>query len=215
MDILPMKLICALFLSVLLAAGGLAARAQAVYAATAPQLSITAGGMASISQPDYFGGYACVPASCVSPTAIYPVAGASDAALFGVGAYVDVRLTRWVQIEAEGRWQRFNAFQGITQDNYLIGPRIPVYRFDAPLLHHPATLYAKALGGYSKMNFGPSFFNGTGKFTDIAFGGGVDIKLTKKLSFRLIDAEYQYWPSWSNSKLTPYGASMGIGYKVF
>jgi len=56
---------------------------------------------------------------------------------------------------------------------------------------------------------------GHGRFTAFAFGGGVDVKLTKRLSFRALDAEYQYWPTWGNSTLSPYGASMGIGYKIF
>jgi hypothetical protein len=43
----------------------------------------------------------------------------------------------------------------------------------------------------------------------------VDIKLTKRISIRAIDVEYQEWPRWLNSSLYPYGASVGIGYKVF
>ena len=30
--------------------------------------------------------------------------------LYGVGAYVDARFSRWLQIEAEGRWLRFNEY---------------------------------------------------------------------------------------------------------
>ena len=54
-----------------------------------------------------------------------------------------------------------------------------------------------------------------GRFTALAFGGGVDLKLTKRISLRAVDVEYQYWPLWGNSTLSPYGASMGIGYKIF
>jgi len=54
-----------------------------------------------------------------------------------------------------------------------------------------------------------------GTFTTIAFGGGMDVKLTKRISIRAFDGEYQYWPAWGNSKLFPYGASAGIGYKIF
>ncbi|MGA3372814.1 MAG: outer membrane beta-barrel protein [Terracidiphilus sp.] len=197
-----------LLISLLLSAGAVDLRAQAVPAAAARQFSITAGGMASIFQPDFaglWGGKQCRPSSL--PEVCYPVAQASNQALFGAGAYVDVRLTRWFQIEAEGRWQRFNQFDDIYQDNFLIGPRVPVFHF------RRSNVYAKALAGYSKMNFDP--FNDHGKFTDLAFGGGVDVKLTKRLSFRAVDVEYQYWPTWGDSTLSPYGASMGIGYKIF
>jgi hypothetical protein len=191
------------FFSILLFAGAIAAGAQVVSSATGRQVSITAGGMASIFQPDYA-------QQCCSQTG-YFIASASNQPLFGVGAYVDVRLRRWVQFEAEGRWSRFNAYYGITQDNYLIGPRIPVYRF------WKATVYGKALGGYSNMNFGDyyGFPTGTGRFTDFALGGGVDVKLTKRISLRAADVEYQYYPWWGNSTLSPYGASVGIGYKIF
>ncbi len=185
---------------ILLFAGAVAADAQAVYSATGRQVSITAGGMASIFQPDYAG---------------YGIAQASNQPLFGVGAYVDVRLRRWVQFEAEGRWSRINAFDGITEDNYLIGPRLPVYSF----WNGKATVYGKALGGFSKMNFGYYYGIpvGTGNYTNIAFGGGMDVKLTRKISLRAADFEYQYWPCWDfgNTKLSPYGASMGVSYKIF
>ena len=184
--------------------------AQVAPSATARQTSITVGGMASIFQPDFADNWVCggtcppYPATDV----YYPVAGTSSQPLLGVGAYVDVRLRRWVQLEAEARWLRFNQYDGIYQDSYLIGPRLPVYH------RWKSTAYVKALGGFSRMNFGTSTV-GTGQFTDFAFGGGVDVKLTKRLSLRLVDAEYHYWPTWGNSTLSPYGASMGIGYKIF
>ena len=202
-----MKRSAAFLLLMLLAAGVVAASAQVIPTATARQVSITVGGMASIFQPDYAGGVVCVGASCPYSGTNYPVAQASPQALFGVGAYVDVKLSRWVQLEAEGRWLRFHEYYGISQDNYLIGPRVPVVQF------WKATVYGKVLGGSSKMNF--DSYGDHGTFTDLAFGGGVDVKLTKRLSFRAADFEYQYYPKWGNSTLSPYGVSMGFGYKIF
>ena len=195
-----MKRSAVLLFSILFAAGAVAARAQVAAAATARQFSITAGGMVSIFQPDFEGDWQ-------SPSYQYPVAHTSPDPLFGAGAYVDVKFTRWVQLEAEGRWLRFNQYGGSSQDNYLIGPRIPVFHF------WRSSVYAKALGGYAKMNFDSLSDNGS--FTDLAFGGGMDVKLTKRLSLRAVDFEYQYYPRWSNSSLSPYGASVGIGYKIF
>jgi opacity protein-like surface antigen len=179
---------------ILLAAGALFAHAQVDPSAIGRGLSITAGGLASAFQPDYAGG---------------SVAAASSSRLYGIGAYVDVRFSRWVQIEAEGRWLRFNQYVNISQDNYLIGPRLPI-----PHLHFwRATPYGKVLVGYGNMNF--EFNAAHGRFTDIAYGGGVDIKLTKRISVRAIDFEFQQWPKWLNSSLAPYGASVGVGYKIF
>ena len=75
------------------------------------------GGLGSVFQPDYAGGYA-------APNRTY-----------GVAAYADMRFTRWVQVEAEGRWLPFNEYLGIKQDNYLIGPRASPFSALAAPLH--------------------------------------------------------------------------------
>ena len=200
-------------LSIVIAAGTISARAQVVPAAIEKKYSVTVGGLASAFQPDYAGytnsGY---------------VTQASPYRLYGFGTYVDVRFTRWVQIEGEARWLRYNQFVGIFQDNYLIGPRIPIHHFN--FLH--ATPYGKALIGYANMGLGPTYTGGStytvlnGQFTDIAFGGGVDLRLTKKISIRVPDFEYQYYPKFIGNgqgqptqHLYPYGASVGVGYKIF
>lgn len=188
------------FSSILLFISVISASAQVIHSATARQVSITAGGMASAFQPDFAENWQ-------PPTFIYPLAQTGPQPLIGVGAYVDVRLRRWVQFEGEARWMRWNQYEGIYQDNYLVGPKLPVYHF------WKATVYGKALGGYSKMSF--DNFGNHGKFTDIAFGGGVDIKMTRKISIRAADFEYQYYPYWGNTTLSPYGVSMGVGYKIF
>jgi opacity protein-like surface antigen len=187
-----MKRSIVVWLSILLAAATLSARAQVAPSATARKFSITAGVLASGFQPDYQGGI---------------TAQASPYPLYGAGAYVDVEFNRWVQVEAEGRWLRFNQYLNINQSNYLIGPRIPIHRF------WRATPYAKVLIGLGDMTF--AYGDATGRFTDIAYGGGVDVKLTKRISVRAVDFEYQQWPKWLNSSLYPFGASVGIGYKIF
>jgi len=191
-----------LMLSILLAFGTAALHAQAVPAAASHGLSLTVGATGSIFQPDFAGDWEAK--TPLSP--FYPVAEASSQPLFGVGAFVDLKVTRWIQFEAEGRWQRFNQYLSISQDNYLAGPRVPVYRF------HRSSFYVKALAGLSKMTFDD--LGDHGNFTTIAFGGGMDYKLNKRFSLRA-DGEYQYWPSWGNGTLKPYGASVGIGYKIF
>lgn len=177
----------------LLGAGSLAASAQVAPAATRGQFSVSAGGIASAFQPDYAGG---------------GIPGAGPNRLYGLGAYVDVKFTRWIQAEAEGRWLKFNQFDNINQSNYLIGPRIPIHTY------WRATPYAKVLFGFSNMNY--EFNEATGRYTTIAYGGGVDIKLTRKVSLRAFDFEYQQWPDWYNHQaLYPYGASIGASYKIF
>jgi len=178
------------------------AQAQTVPDAFARGLQIRAGGEVSGFQPNYTG------------TGL-PAQAGIHGYMAGVGTYVDVKVTPWVQFEGEARWMRFNKPDGgIYEDNYLIGPRLPIYK-----LHFwKATPYAKGLVGYGKLNFENG--NGWGRYTAIAFGGGLDIRMSKRLTLRAPDFEYQMWPSWSEGSaktytLKPYGLSIGVAYRVF
>jgi hypothetical protein len=181
-------------------AGACSARGQVVPSAFAKGMSLTAGGEASVFQPDYTG--FGVPAH--APLSQY---------LYGAGTYVDFKFTPWIQVEGEGRWLRFNQVEGIYEDNYLIGPRLPIYR-----LHFwHATPYAKLLFGYGKLNFENG--DGWGRYTQLAYGGGLDIKMSKRINLRLPDVEYQQWLNWTEGtgksyNLFPYGVSVGVSYRV-
>lgn len=168
------------------------AHAQVVPAATSRTFSVSAGAIGSMFQPDY---------------ADLGVAQTSPNRLYGPGAYVDVHFSRWVQLEAEGRWLRFNQYYlkdstiGNGENTYLIGPRIPIITF------HRVTPYGKVLIG---MGNGP-FLNGNTLV--LSYGGGVDYKLTRRFTVRAFDFEYQQW--FVNPTLYPYGGSVGISYKIF
>ena len=170
----------------ILLAGAIYCGAQVAPSATGREFRIDAGGMGSLFSPDY-----------------------GPNRLAGVGAYVDLRFTRWVQVEAEGRWLRYNQYANIYQDNYLIGLREPIHTF------WKATPYGKVLVGQGRMNFQYNYASGT--FTDIAYGGGVDIKMNNRLTLRAFDFEYQQWPKWlpGEGGLYPYGGSVGIAYRVW
>jgi hypothetical protein len=183
---IPKKLAFAIFLSsaVLFVAGPAVMRAQVAPSAFRSPISLTVGGTASVFDPDYISNK-----------------------LGGVGAYMDLNVFHGIGVEAEGRWQRFHEFEGVSQDNYLIGPRVQLKHF---WLARP---YVKVLGGFSNMNFEEGL--GSGRFTTLAFGGGVDIHVTRRWSVRAIDVEYQYWPTFLDGSLSPYGASAGISYRIF
>ncbi len=173
-----------LLLLTLFFAGISFSRSQVAPTAYAQRFTIDGGGLGSLFQPDYGGNH-----------------------LIGLGAYVDVRLTRWIQPEFEGRWLRFNQFENVHQDNYLLGPRVPIHKF------WKATPYAKVLVGMGSMNF--QFNYAHGRFTDIAYGGGVDIDLNRHFTVRPADFEYQQWPNWVQGTLYPWGVSAGISYRVW
>jgi hypothetical protein len=135
-------------------------------------------------------------------------AGQYDNWLLGAGTFVDIHFNHWVQVEAEGRWLYWNQYYGQHESNYLIGPRVPIKRFGR------SQLYGKALIGEGKQTF--AFGYGYGSFTALAFGGTLDYRLSRRLSLRAVDFEYQYWPQWlNNESLKPYGVSTGVAYRVF
>ncbi len=175
-------------------ATALFAHAQTVPSATRNTFSLSAGALGSVYQPDYVLGQ--------TDASGHPVAGASPYLLFGLGGYVDVRFSRWVQIEAEGRWLRFNEYLGVGEDSYLIGPRVPIHTF------HRFTPYGKFLVGFSTGN--PWLDGRAGTF---AYGGGLDYRLNRRFTIRAGDFEYQSWRI--TPTLYPYGGSVGISYKIF
>jgi len=129
------------------------------------------------------------------------VAQTSPNRLYGVGTYVDAKFSRWVGVEAEGRWLHFNEYLGIDENTYLIGPRVPIGTF------HRITPYGKFLVG-----FGNGAFL-TGNTFVMSYGGGVDYQLSRRLSIRAFDFEWQQWRV--TPTLYPYGGSVGISYKIY
>jgi hypothetical protein len=176
-----------LFSIVVLAFGAVSAHAQSRPAAYKSGLSLSAGGEASAFQPDFAGG--STPQT--SPNRLY-----------GIGTYVDLKITRWAQLEAEARWLRFNEYLGISENTYLIGPIVPIHTYKRRF-----TPYAKGLVGFGT---GTLF---TGRATTYAFGGGLDYRLNKRFSLRG-DFEYERWRV-HPAALQPYGVSVGVTYKIF
>jgi hypothetical protein len=179
-----MKRSIAVFLF-LLAAGASLVCAQVEPSAYARRFTLTAGGFGTFFQPD------------LGPNR-----------LFGLGTYVDIRFSRWIQPEGEARWLRFHQYANTHEDNYLAGLRLPIHRY------WKATPYGKVLVGMGSLNY----YNGlvTGHLTDIAYGGGVDIELNHRWTVRAFDFEYQQWPNWiGGGTLHPYGGSAGLSYRIF
>jgi len=177
-----MKMLRAL---VLMMAAGCAARsyAQALPTATGPGSYIAVGGGASAFQVDY-----------------------GQRVLGGAFVFVDAHATsRFLGLEAEGRWLRYHTDEDVTQSTYLVGPH--VY-----LMHGPVKPYVKLLAGVGEMQF--PFKYATGSYLAIAGGAGVDVRLSTHWAVRLLDVEYQSWPQFTYGNLKPYGVSAGILFRL-
>jgi hypothetical protein len=140
------------------------------------------------------------------PNAETTLPGYSDRVLLGAGAFVDFNVSKCWGIEAEGHWLRFHEFAQVHEDTYLIGPRmlVPKGRF---------RFYGKALYGFGRFAFPYGY--ATEQDPVLAFGGGVDYRLTRRISVRLLDGEYQRWRNFQDKGLSPYGASAGVAYRIF
>jgi len=179
------------------ALGTLAAQGQSIPSAFRGQFSLSVGALGVAAQPDF------------NPDTSLVEAGPKR--LYGVGSFVDIRLSRWVQFEVEGKWLRFNQYTGVFQqapglyqDTYLAGPRVPLFEY------RHFNPYAKVLAGVGSM---PNYLSGGPAF-NLAYGGGVDYSLRKRFKIRIVDFEYQQWNT-TPATLHPYSASIGLGYRIF
>lgn len=185
--------------ALLLIANALGALSQVTYSGYKGPTSIIVGAEGEAFQPSFYGEW--------NATSFEPVSSASKVPLFGIGVFGEVKRSRWIQIEFSARWLRFNQHEDIYQDNYLIGPRIPI------IDRKKISISGKALIGISRMGFDK--YGDHGRYTSFAFGGNAEIPIGRRLYFRFLDVEYQYWPKWGSSTLSPYGCGAGIGYKIF
>lgn len=173
-------------LTALFAASLLPACGQVIPSATGSQARLVVGGFASAGQPDYAGG---------------STAASSPYRLYGAGAFVDYRMSRWIQLEGEVRWLNWNVYQNINEKSYSVGLREPIYTF------WRFTPYGKGLVGMGSGDFL------TGQAAVYTLGGGVDYRLSKRLNIRAFDYEYQQWKV--TPTLHPYTASVGVSYRIF
>lgn len=188
-NVLMKRLLLAIF--ALSLAACTSARAQVIPAAEGSGFQLAAGGLGSALQPDF---------------SYSNGVGASPNRVYGIGTFVDFRFSRWIQPEFEARWSAFNtAGEGNREDTYLVGPRVPIHVFHK--MH--ATPYAKFLIGWGRA----SGFLTPPTTLAMAYGAGLDLRVTKRFTLRAIDFEYQQWRV--TPTLFPYEGSVGLSYRIF
>lgn len=102
----------------------------------------------------------------------------------------------------------FSAPEGFSERSGDVGLRY-IYRF------RRYDVYAKALVGIGQtVQVAPAFVVGTpGTYFLYAGGGGLDVRLARNLIIRVVDFEYQRWPSFPQHALTPSMVSIGAAYR--
>jgi hypothetical protein len=127
-------------------------------------------------------------------------------AIQGVSGWVDFDFTPHLGAEAEMHYIALETPTDLGEISFLIGPRF-VYPYKR------LSFYAKGLVGIGDIDIQEVADNpegGDGTYLAYGFGGGVDVRVTRHLVIRAIDAEYQHWSY--QTGLTPTAYTTGIAY---
>jgi hypothetical protein len=171
--------------------------AQSLPSAERGGVSVWVGAEVSTFNPDY----GC---SDASPFTCW------DHHLWGIAPFVDVNRLIFQRLGAEGeaRFMPWNGPAGLTQSNYLAGPRFGLVHF-----RNRYFFSGKFLMGLGHLD-ATSNGVGSGNYFAYAPGAVFEARVKKRLSAR-VDYEYQIWPSFlGGGGLTPNGFSFGLSYAL-
>jgi hypothetical protein len=125
----------------------------------------------------------------------------------GSSAFIDAHLYRRIGVEAKASWLNFHTDENVRQRTYLAGPKIA-------LKGRTIRPYARFLVGRGDFDF--PFGYAHGSYFVVAPGAGLDWRVGhSRLLVRLVDVEYQVWPSFSFGAIHPYGVSTGLSLRVW
>jgi opacity protein-like surface antigen len=136
----------------------------------------------------------------------------SSVRLSGVGMFANYNWNHPFGIDAHARFLNFNSWNGETQFNLLAGPR---YTF----LHSDKVRpFASFQAGVVHIQY--PFKIGTGTSFAMVPGGGLDYRLSRRLSVRG-EYEFQFLPNSPNFTneprfgIKPNGISVGLAYRLW
>lgn len=125
----------------------------------------------------------------------------------GLTIFGDYNLTSHWSVEGDIHLNHIITPTDIGEDSYLLGPR---YVFHVNRLQP----YAKFVAGFGRFKTDyENRPNVTFTYGMYAFGGGVDIRATPHIYIRAADFEYQKWPGFRDSGLTPMLWTFGAAYR--
>lgn len=124
----------------------------------------------------------------------------------GVTGFVDLDAQNSFGVEMEGRWVELNQRANVHTETYSVGPRY----------HHSfgnLQAYGKGMVGFGDFNF--PYDLARGRFLVATAGGGLDVKLRRRLYVRVADVEYQCWPQFTYGAMSSFVVSAGLRVQVF
>jgi len=121
--------------------------------------------------------------------------------LGGGVVWADVNPTWRYGFEGEARYLNLHTDEDVTEKSYLGGVRVTIR-------DERIRPYVKFLAGAGEISL--PFHYAQGTFLTYAPGAGVDFIISDRLSWRVVDFEYQMWPKFPYGELNPYGVSTGL-----
>ena len=128
-----------------------------------------------------------------------------DGNIIGFSIWGDYDFSKWVGVEISTHLGEFITPGDITENSYLVGPRV-IYR------RHKLTAYGKVLVGRATIT--NQNFNLSSSYNVLAYGGGIEYKIMRKINIRAIDFELQNWPDFQPNSLSPMAISIGASYII-
>jgi hypothetical protein len=126
----------------------------------------------------------------------------------GPAVFVDADTKHHIGIEGEARWLVVPQRADVHNTTWLVGLRYNAFHF-----HDRFYPYVKGMVGFTQFTFPYSYAKGD--YLVVAPGGGVDMSLTRRIRWRVVDAEYQIWPQFTFGSEDSWGISTGIRYRIF
>jgi hypothetical protein len=129
--------------------------------------------------------------------------------MIGGTAFVDANFTWRYGIEGETNWEVLRQVENTRATTYLVGPRFQMAGLGQNAQWRP---YVKFLAGDGYFNF--PYHYAWGNYFVMAPGAGIDYRVNSRVRLRLLDAEYQYWPTFTYGSMTNLSVSAGVRYRI-
>ena len=129
-----------------------------------------------------------------------------DSNLHGWNAALTYNLNRWagLKVDADGHYLSESGVS-VSQHEVMAGPQFS-------LRNKPVTLFTHALVGTSYLSVGGGGESGSAKAFALALGGGVDLNVSKRVAFRVVQADYLLTHFGSQNQ-NNYRAATGIVFR--
>jgi hypothetical protein len=163
--------------------------AQAVYTADRKS-SIEVGGGINYIQPDY-----------------------AAKSIIGASFWGDYNFTRLIGVQAEANLGTIITPTDIQQISFLVGPRVSYHR-------NKFTVSGKFMFGIGNITNNPADIpnfaanSNNNPFGVLAFGGGVEYRVARKIAIRPIEIEVQKWGNFEPHTLSPMVYTFGVSYML-